>query len=259
MIELQAVRSGYGKREILHGITLKAEPGTVLTLIGHNGCGKSTVLQTMLGMLPLTGGDVLLNGRSIRGAAPSEIAKTAAYLPQIHQGGDITAGRLVLHGRFPHLRYPRRYRAEDYTIAQAALERMGIADLAQVSLNALSGGQRQKVYIAMALAQDAPIIVMDEPTTFLDIGQQFRFARIVRELSQQEGKTIVLVLHDLLLALALSDQIAALENGTLMQCGAPETFLETDVFQRLYGVTVRSVDTPHGRRYYYDQIEGDTL
>ncbi|MCI9652319.1 MAG: ABC transporter ATP-binding protein [Lachnospiraceae bacterium] len=138
----------------------------------------------------------------------AELARSIAYLPQGKNVPDISADRMVLHGRFPYLNYPRRYRESDFQIAREAMRQMGIEELAGMQMSRLSGGMRQKVYLAMALAQEAPAIVMDEPTTYLDIGQQMKFAGIVRRLSG-EGKTIVLVLHDILLALKISHRIAA--------------------------------------------------
>ena len=123
----------------------------------------------------------------------AELARSIAYLPQGKNVPDISADRMVLHGRFPYLNYPRRYRESDFQIAREAMRQMGIEELAGMQMSRLSGGMRQKVYLAMALAQEAPAIVMDEPTTYLDIGQQMKFAGIVRRLSG-EGKTIVLVL-----------------------------------------------------------------
>lgn len=251
MTELKNVHAGYGKTEILHGVDLKAEPGSVTTLIGHNGCGKSTLLKAMLGMLPITGGEVLLDGMSLQNASPRETARKAAYLAQFHRVGDISVERLVLHGRFPYLSYPRRYGKKDYDAAYSAMERMGIAELAGRQLRTLSGGTVQKAHIAMALAQNASILVMDEPTASLDIGQQLKFMEIIKLLAD-EGKTIVLVLHDILTALSFSDNIAVMDRGRIIRCAPPEALLQTDIFEKLYGISVNTVQTERGIRYYYD-------
>ena len=161
---------------------------------------------------------------------------------------DISADRMVLHGRFPYLNYPRRYREADFQIAREAMRQMGMEELAGMQMSRLSGGMRQKVYLAMALAQEAPAIVMDEPTTY--IGQQMKFAGIVRRLSG-EGKTIVLVLHDILLALKISHRIAAVAEGRISWSGTPEEMLEENVAERLYGVAVGAVRTDGGEQYYY--------
>lgn len=250
-IELDNVSAGYGKSEILHGADLEVPAGKITTLIGSNGSGKSTLLRAVLGFVPISGGDIRLEGVSVKGMPRAELARRAAYLPQGKNVPDISAGRMVLHGRFPYLEYPRRYGRKDYAVAGEAMEQMGIGELAQRPMSQLSGGMRQKVYIAMALAQQAPVIVMDEPTTYLDIGQQIRFGKMVRELSEK-GKTVLLVLHDILFALKLSDRIAALEEGKIAGCGTPEEILAAGVVERLYGVKVRALETEKGIRYYYD-------
>ena len=158
---------------------------------------------------------------------------------------------MVLHGRFPYLHYPRKYGAADYRIAEEAMGQMGISEFACRQMSELSGGMRQKVYIAMALAQQAEIIVMDEPTTYLDIGQQLKFAQMLRRLSK-DGKTIILVLHDILLALKLSDRIAALRDGRILKCGTPEEIRQSDIMEELYGVTVKSLHTGEGIQYFYE-------
>ncbi len=252
MIKMENVSSGYRKKEVLHKVSLSVEDGKIVTIIGRNGCGKSTLIKTMLGFIPMTQGSVQLNGVSVGNAAPQKVAQTAAYLPQLHQNGDISVGRLVLHGRFPYLSYPRNYRKEDKEIAHKAMERMGIAGLSQVPLGELSGGMSQKAYIAMALAQETPIIVMDEPTTFLDIGEQLKFMRLCRELAAG-GKTVVLVLHDIASALSVSDQIAVMQEGRIVRFGTPQEILESDVLQKLYGVCVRAIETQSGVQYYYER------
>lgn len=249
MVEIRDLSAGYGKREILRGVSLSMRPGTVTTLLGSNGCGKSTLLKAMLGTADIFGGDILLDGESARQMSATALAQKMAYLPQSKNTPDITVGTLVLHGRFPYLSYPRRYRREDYAFADAALRQMGIEDLAEERLQVLSGGQRQKVYIAMALAQQAGLIMMDEPTTYLDIGQQFRFARLARELAQQ-GKTLLLVLHDLPLALQISDTLAVLEEGKLGFVGAPAGIMDSDVLQRVFGVRL-AVREEEGQRQYF--------
>ena len=252
MIELRNVSAGYGKEEILHGVELAVPAGKITTLIGGNGSGKSTLLRAVLGFIPISGGDVRIEGVSIKGLSRAELARKAAYLPQGKNVPDISAGRMVLHGRFPYLSYPRRYSERDYAKAEEAMEQMGIGNLAQREMNRLSGGMRQKVYIAMALAQQAPVIVMDEPTTYLDIVQQLRFAGIVRKLSE-EGKTVLLVLHDILLAMKISDRIAALQEGRIIRCGTPEEILESGAVEKMYGVRVGTVRTETGVQYYYEE------
>ncbi len=251
MIEAKDVRAGYGKEEILHGISLRARKGEIITLIGGNGSGKSTLLRAICGFIPLTGGDIAVDGVSVKDMPRTELARKIAYLPQGKNVPDISAGRMVLHGRFPYLNYPRKYSKEDYEIAGKAMEEMGIGAFAEKQMSELSGGMRQKVYIAMALAQQAPVIVMDEPTTYLDMEQQLKFVRMAGRLSES-GKTIILVLHDIPLALKISHRIAAVKDGRVIKCASGEEILESGVIGRLYGVDVKSVQTDAGCQYYYE-------
>nr|WP_304971880.1 ABC transporter ATP-binding protein [uncultured Acetatifactor sp.] len=256
MVEMEDVRAGYGKAEILRGVDFRAESGEITTIIGTNGSGKSTLLRTLLGFLPMRSGDIRIDGISIKDISRTELARRIAYLPQGKNVPDISAGRMVLHGRFPYLTYPRKYREADVRIARQAMEQMGVAELSEQHMSRLSGGMRQKVYIAMALAGQAPVIVMDEPTTYLDIGQQVKFAETVRQLSK-EGKTVVLVLHDILLALKISARIAALGEGKVIWSGTPGEMLEQNVSQRLYGVAVGAARTDAGTQYFYEYPSGD--
>ncbi len=256
MVEMEDVRAGYGKVEILRGVDFRAESGEITTIIGTNGSGKSTLLRALLGFLPMRSGDIRIDGISIKNISRTELARRIAYLPQGKNVPDISAGRMVLHGRFPYLTYPRKYGEADVRIARQAMEQMGIAELSEQHMSRLSGGMRQKVYIAMALAGQAPVIVMDEPTTYLDIGQQVKFAETVRQLSK-EGKTVVLVLHDILLALKISARIAALGEGKVIWSGTPGEMLEQNVSQRLYGVAVGAARTDAGTQYFYEYPSGD--
>lgn len=251
MIEIDNIFAGYGKREVLHGVSFFVPAGKITTLIGENGSGKSTLLKTLLHFLPLTSGRILVEGVPIDKFSRSDLAKKIAYLPQSKTVPDLTAQRLVLQGRFPYLSYPRKYRKEDIMIAEKAMAQMGILEFSGQPMAELSGGIKQKVYIAMALAQQAKVIVMDEPTTYLDVGQQVKFSKLVRQLSE-DGKTLFLVLHDLPLALRLSDQVVALCNGKILGAGTPAQILESEVIQTLYGVRVRSVELTSGVQYFYD-------
>ena len=215
MMELRQLRAGYGEHMVLDGIDLALRPGEVLALLGPNGSGKSTLIRAALGLLPLAGGQVLIDGTDAAALTPRQRAQKAAYLPQTRPVPNITALRMVLHGRFPHLTYPRRFRQEDYAAAMAALEQADAACLARRPMPELSGGQRQRVYLAMALAQDAPTLFLDEPTAFLDVSHQLEVGRLAGQLARQ-GKAVVLVLHDLPLALSTADRLAVLKGGRLL-------------------------------------------
>ena len=162
MLELKNITAGYGRKTILSGVTASFERGSLTGIIGVNGCGKSTLLKTAIGILPLWGGDVILDGRALSSMGRNEIAKRVAYLSQGRSLPDMTVEQLVLHGRFPYLSYPRRYKDADRATALQAMETVGMAHLAGQPLYTLSGGMRQNAYVAMALAQDTDYILLDE-------------------------------------------------------------------------------------------------
>ena len=229
MIQLRNLRAGYPGRTVLDGIDLDFRPGEVLALLGPNGCGKSTLLRAANGLLPKSGGQVLLDGVPIETLTSKEIAQKAAYLPQSRPVPSITARRMVLHGRFPYLSYPRRYRAEDHAMVQKA---------------------RQKVYLAMALAQDTQTILMDEPTTYLDVSCQLEVMAMARQLAG-EGKSVVMVLHDLCLALQYAHRAALLQDGRVLQAGTPEEVYRGGALERVMGAALGRIETARGWRYFY--------
>lgn len=249
MIELKHLTVGYGGKTVLRDVSLAFPPGQVTVLLGPNGCGKSTLMKTALGLLPRQGGEVLYDGVDLERLTTRQVARKAAYLAQSRETPSITVRRMVLHGRFPYLGYPRRYRAEDYAAAAKALEWAGAADLADRSVRELSGGQRQKVYLAMALAQESGTVLMDEPTTYLDIAHQFQVTDLARQLAEQ-GKAVVLVLHDLPLAFRTADQVAVLREGELAALGQPEELYDSPVIPETFGVTLHRLETASGWQYF---------
>lgn len=249
MLELRALCAGYHDRPVLRDVDLVFRPGKVLALLGPNGCGKSTLLRTAAGLLPSQGGTVLLDGVPLTSCPPRLIAQKAAYLPQSRTVPAITAERMVLHGRFPYLSYPRQYSAADRALARQALEWVDAGDLADRLLPELSGGQRQKVYLAMALAQDTETVFMDEPTTYLDVRHQLEVMTVSRRLADMD-RAVVLVLHDLSMALREADRLAVLADGALRQIGTPEEIFAGGELDRAFGVTVRRVWTESGWLYY---------
>lgn len=250
MMELRQLRAGYDEHMVLDGVDLALRPGEVLALLGPNGSGKSTLIRAALGLLPLAGGQVLIDGADAAALSPRQRAQKAAYLPQTRPVPNITALRMVLHGRFPHLTYPRRFRQEDYAAAMAALEQADAACLARRPMPELSGGQRQRVYLAMALAQDAPTLFLDEPTAFLDVSHQLEVGRLAGQLARQ-GKAVVLVLHDLPLALSTADRLAVLKGGRLLAVDGPEALCADGILNSVFGIELGRVMTDRGWRYYY--------
>lgn len=250
MIELKHLRVGYPGHPVLEEVNLTFQAGEVMVLLGPNGSGKTTLLRTVLGFLPKQGGEILVDGIPLEELTPRQRAQKAAYLAQSRSVPSITAGRMVLHGRFPYLSYPRRYRAEDWEMAKWALARADAADLADCPMDKLSGGQRQKVYLAMVLAQDTQTVFLDEPTVYLDVAHQLQVMDTARWLAQ-EGKAVVLVLHDLCLALRKAHRLAVFSGGTLGQVGEPEEIYASGILDQVFGISLGRVDTPSGLQYYY--------
>ena len=249
MIELQGLCVGYPGQAVLENVTLSFQPGQVLILLGPNGCGKSTLLRTAMGLQPKTGGQVLLDGVPLEKRSAREIARKAAYLAQSRTVPNITARRMVLHGRFPYLTFPRRYRPQDHEAARRALEWADASDVADRPMQELSDGQRQKVYLAMALAQDTETILMDEPTTYLDVGHQLDVMDVARRLAGQ-GKAVVVVLHDLCLAMRSADEIAVLSEGRLAALGTPEAVYASGILDKVFAIKLGRMETETGFQYY---------
>ena len=190
-----------------------------------------------------------MDGVDTAGWSSRAFARQAALLPQSRPVPEITVEALVLHGRFPYLGYPRRYGPADRAAARSAMERSGVLELADRNVARLSGGQRQKVYLAMALAQDTPVLLLDEPTTFLDIGCQLELARLMRE-TAAEGKAVVMVLHDLNLALGCAHRVAVMEEGRLRAWGTPAEIYAGGALEEVFGVRVHRVELENGTEQY---------
>lgn len=249
MIALKNLTVGYHGEALLSQVNLEFPQGQVTVLLGPNGCGKSTLLKTVLGLLPPLGGEIFYDGEPISSLSGGAVARKAAYMAQNHTVPSIVAQRMVLHGRFPYLSFPRKYRKEDHEAVRRALETAGGLDLSNRPMQELSGGQRQKVYLAMALAQETGTILMDEPTTWLDIRHQLEVMATARALAES-GRAVGLVSHDLCLALRTADRVAVLAQGALQLAAPPEEAFASGVLDQAFGVRVRRVETPTGWQYY---------
>lgn len=249
MIELCRLTAGYHKRAAIEDVSLALYPGQVLALLGPNGSGKTTLIKAALGLLDALEGQVLYDGVDIRRMKRREVARKAAFLSQSRDTPSIEALRMVLHGRFPYLAYPRRYSRRDWAIARAAMQATGCLEYETVNVSCLSGGQRQAVYLAMTLAQDTQTVFMDEPTTYLDIRHQLSTLRIARGLAAQ-GRAVVMILHDIPLALRAADRVGLLAGGRLEFCGSPGAVYESGALDRVFGVRVCRADTPGGPQYF---------
>ncbi|MBE6645603.1 MAG: ABC transporter ATP-binding protein [Ruminococcaceae bacterium] len=247
MIEIKNISSGYGNKPVLKNLSVDFEKGRLTSIIGPNGSGKSTLLKTLIGVLPRTSGSILIDGTDTVSMPRADIAKRIAYLPQGRAAPDMTVGELVLHGRFPHLTYPRRYSQRDRDIADAAMVRLGIFELAERPLSSLSGGMRQTAYIAMALAQDTDYILLDEPSTYLDISHQINLMKILRALTD-DSKGIICVMHDLPMALTFSDSVAVMQSGELLSSSPPEELSSSNLIEKLFGVKLYYENREYGYR-----------
>ncbi|MBR2895004.1 MAG: ABC transporter ATP-binding protein [Oscillospiraceae bacterium] len=252
MLEIRELSAGYGGKLVLHDVSIEIPMGQVTVILGPNGCGKSTLLKTICGILKAEKGRIMLNGENLLTLPQKQIAQRVAYLSQSRQIPDITVRRLVLHGRFPYLSYPRRYRPEDYAAADAAIENMGMVSFADTPLNKLSGGQRQKVYIAMALAQDTPVILLDEPTTYLDISHQLQLMRQAKELTAQ-GKTVVMIVHDLSHAMTTADHIVLMQCGGVVVQGTAEELYTSGKIDNVFRIKMGRARTDRGFHYYCEE------
>ena len=250
MIKLNHVCGGYGGEEQLHDICLSIPKQSVTAIIGPNGCGKSTLLRTICGLQKAYSGEILLNAVPQSQYSQNTLARTVSFLPQNRTASSIRAETLVLHGRFPYMGYPRHYRDEDRKAARDAMEWAGISHLRERTVSTLSGGEQQKVYIAMLLAQGTPIVLMDEPTTYLDISHKFDVIRLVQEM-KQAGKTVVMVLHDLDLALKYADQIILMDKGRIRISDTPQTVFASGEIERVFHIRPGTMHTPDGTQYYF--------
>ncbi|MEM7272833.1 MAG: ABC transporter ATP-binding protein, partial [Actinomycetota bacterium] len=197
-LEARAVSIGYGDVEVVDGLSVEVKAGAVTALCGPNGSGKSTLLKAMARLVPVQGGAVLLDGKAIAEYPTIDIARQMSILPQGPSAPHgLTVRELVEQGRFPHVGALRMLRSQDREAVERALRLTDMVGFADRSLDALSGGERQRAWIALTLAQDTGLLLLDEPTTFLDIGHQLEVLELARSLNEENGITIVIVIHDL--------------------------------------------------------------
>jgi len=228
----------YGDNVIVKDLSLDIEDGKITTIIGPNGCGKSTLLRGLARLMRPDTGDVHLDGQLIHSLPTREVAKRLGLQSQqalVPQG--IMVEDLVRRGRYPHQSFFQPPTAQDELAVDRALALTGMEELRKREVDQLSGGQRQRAWMAMAVAQDTPIMLLDEPTTFLDVAHQLEVIDLVDHLNKAEGKTIVMVLHDINEAARVSDHIVAMRDGHIVKSGTPDEVLQPELLQELYGVT----------------------
>jgi iron complex transport system ATP-binding protein len=225
-LRADTVTVGYGGEPVVRDLSLAIADGRVTTIVGPNGCGKSTLLRTMARLLRPTSGRVLLDGEPVHETSTKEVARRMALLPQSPIAPDgLLVRDLVGRGRHPHQRWFSQWSPGDEAIVEAALEMTDTTDLRDRALDQLSGGQRQRAWIAMTLAQDTELLLLDEPTTYLDLAHQVEVLDLVSRLNRERNRTVVMVLHDLNLAARYSDVIVVMKDGAVVCEGDP-----TDVF-----------------------------
>lgn len=250
MLRMEQVSAGYGKMPVIEEISFDFAEGEITTIIGPNGSGKSTLVKSVMDLCDVLGGKITLDGEERKQITDREFAKKVAYLPQMHTAGAISAERMVLHGRFPYLSYPRHYDTEDYALCHDAMERIGIMHLKGKKMEELSGGERQKAYLAMMLVRNAEIYLFDEPTTYLDVRYQVELLELMQELKKQ-GKTVIAVLHDINSALRMSDQVLVMKRGQIAASGKPEEIYQSGILNEVFGVALRRFCDETGKAYYF--------
>lgn len=233
----QGLAIGYGKTPLLSDICLGVQPGQILTIIGPNGAGKSTLLRTLAGQLAPMGGMVLLEGRSLAGYTGTQRAqKLALMAPHSRRMELTTCFDFVSAGRYPYTGRLGILSAEDRQQVHRALELVGAAQLADRDFNRISDGQRQRILLARALCQQPEVIVLDEPTSYLDIRHKIELLDILREMTASRGLSVVLSLHEVDLATKLADVVVLVKDNAIFRCGAPEDVLDDDTIRQLYDI-----------------------
>lgn len=243
-LQTQNLVLGYQRTTIIDQLNAEIPHGQVTAIIGPNGCGKSTLLAGLAKLHPAKHGQILLDGCDIARLSPREMAQSLALLPQDGVAPDgMTVADLVRFGRHPHIGLLRQWSKDDQQAVVEAIATADLTSMADRSLTTLSGGQRQRAWIAMALAQATPLLLLDEPTAALDLGHQIEVFELIRQLSA-EGKTVVMVVHDLASACRYADHLIAMRNGSIMAAGAPKTIVTPELIHQLYGVHCRLIPDP---------------
>lgn len=244
-LSAHSVSVGYGDTVISRDVTLDIPDGQVTTLIGANGCGKSTLLRGLSRLLPLSAGSVTLDGKKLGDYSSRELATRLSLLPQspITPAG-VTVADLVARGRHPHQSWLQQWSASHSAAVDEAMALTNVFQLRDRPVDSLSGGQRQRVWIAMVLAQHTDIVFLDEPTTYLDLAHSTDVLELVSTLNKEQGKTIVMVLHDLNLAARYSDNLVLMKDGSVTALGSPESTITPQALRDVFGLDSRVIEDP---------------
>jgi iron complex transport system ATP-binding protein len=227
----------YGERLIVKDLSIEIPDKKITTIIGSNGCGKSTLLKAMTRIIPHQEGTIILDGGSIHKENTKVLAKKMAILPQTPESASgLTVSELVSYGRFPYQTGFGRLTSKDIEVINWALDVTGITEFKYHPVDSLSGGQRQRVWIAMSLAQETEMIFLDEPTTYLDMAHQLEVLELLKKLNEEQGRTIVMVLHDLNQAARFADHIIALKDGQIVKAGNYEEVMTQEVLKEVFQI-----------------------
>ncbi|WP_434443095.1 ABC transporter ATP-binding protein [Lentzea sp. E54] len=244
----EGVTVGYADRVVLDNLDVAIPTGVITTVIGPNGCGKSTLLRTLSRLLKPRQGTVLLDGHDIARLKTKDVAKRMGLLPQTPIAPEgLTVADLVARGRHPHQSWVRQWSSDDADVVARALHMTGVADLAHRPIDSLSGGQRQRVWISMTLAQGTDLLLLDEPTTYLDLAHAIDVIDLVDDL-HEGGCTIVMVLHDLNLAVRYSDNLIVMKSGSIVAQGHPSEVITSELLLDTFGLQAKVIGDPVSER-----------
>lgn len=244
-IETKELTLSYGETIIIEEMDLRIPKGEITVFIGGNGCGKSTLLRSIARLLKPTTGTVYIEGIAIGNMSTKDVAKQMAILPQSSVAPEgLTVLQLVKQGRYPYQTWLKQWTKEDEKQVNDALKATGVENLKDRTVDSLSGGQRQRAWIAMTLAQDTDIILLDEPTTYLDMAHQIEILDLLFELNEKENRTIVMVLHDLNLACRYAHNIVAIKNKEIFAQGKPEEVISSDLVEKVFGMECEVIKDP---------------